>query len=117
MYRRILDEVINKRNGKPSAISEGKKERGISMKENTYWNRNGTYQKELREMIDAELNKHYTKKSKATAYRYYRFYNDGDIPRGMSKLSMSFISVLLEAQADTMIVSEYDRFMKAKKEA
>lgn len=84
------------------------------MLESTYWNGRGKYQNELREMIDAQWNNKYTKKSKETAYRYYRFYNDGDVPKGMSTFSKAMISARLEKQADEMISGEYKRFCKNK---
>lgn len=77
----------------------------------TYWNGNGLYQKKLNEMEQAGWNEKYTKKSQATARRYYRYYNDGDIPRGM--MYEFDIERILEAQAHEMIKAEYKRFQKA----
>ena len=84
----------------------------------TYWNNNGLYQKKLNEMEAAGWNKRYTKKSQATARRYYRYFNDGDIPRGMQWETVSTIERTLEASAHEMIKAEYKRFQKAmEKEA
>lgn len=84
----------------------------------TYWNGNGLYQKKLNEMEAAGWNEKYTKKSQATARRYYRYFNDGDIPRGMRWETEFIIERALEAQAHEMIKAEYKRFQKAmEKEA
>ena len=80
----------------------------------TYWNNNGLYQKLLNEMEAAGWNEHYTKASKATARRYYRYYNDGDIPQGMRYEIEANIIRTLEAQAHEMIKFEYNRFKKAE---
>ena len=58
-------------------------------------------------------NEKYTKKSQATARRYYRYFNDGDIPRGMRWETEFIIERALEAQAHEMIEAEYKRFQKA----
>lgn len=79
---------------------------------NTYWNGNGRYQKQLDEMEAAEWN--YTKANKAIARRYYRYYNDGDIPKGMAYCAKEFIEAKLEFQANNMIEAEYKRFLKAE---
>ncbi len=79
---------------------------------NTYWNGNGRYQKQLDEMEAAEWN--YTKANKATARRYYRYYNDGDIPKGMAYEAKYFIEAKLEMQANRMIEAEYKRFINSK---
>lgn len=78
-----------------------------------YWYNTGKYQKEYDEMLEA--NHEFTKKSNAIAYRYYRYYNDGDKPHGMSYESVSFIETYLEEQADKMVCYEYKRFKKEAK--
>lgn len=77
-----------------------------------YWNGNGRYQKEYEEMRAAnwETTKAYWTMSK----RYYRFFNDGDLPyRGMG--NETEIANRLEADMDARIASEYKRFKRAKK--
>ena len=79
----------------------------------TYWQGNGLYQRKLNEMEEAGWNERYTKASQATARRYYRYYNDGDIPRGMQYNTVDRIERMLEGQAHEMIKKEYARFQKA----
>ena len=64
-------------------------------------------------MEEAGWNDKYTKASQATARRYYRYYNDGDIPRGMRYTTVNQIERTLEVQAHEMIKKEYARFQKA----
>ena len=82
---------------------------------NTYWNNNGKNQKMLNDMENAGWNKSYTKKSKAIAKRYYRYYNDGNIPYGMESMTCAEIEYEIEKQANEMIENEYRRFKKKRK--
>ena len=81
----------------------------------TYWNGNGRHQEKLNEMEDANWNCKYTAKSKAIARRYYRYFNDGDMPRGKDfhgLLTIQQIEYRLEKQANEMVLAEYERFQK-----
>lgn len=75
---------------------------------NTYWNNEGQYQKEYDEMRKAGHK--FTKNSQAVCRRYYRYYNDGDIPRGMYWDRQLVIEWKLERQANEMVKKEYARF-------
>lgn len=77
---------------------------------NTYWNSLGKYQKEYEEMRNG--NHQFTKASLAVTKRYYRYYNDGDIPRGMYWYSKLKIQYILERQANEVIKKEYERYLK-----
>lgn len=80
----------------------------------TYWNGNGKYQEMLDEMEEARWNEiGYTTKSKSIARRYYRYFNDGDIPRGKQfsiYMPLDIIEYRLEKQANEMVLKEYARF-------
>lgn len=61
----------------------------------------------------------YTKKDRDIARAYYRYYNDGDIPRfkGIKTTSSSQdIRRILEQKVDEMLVREYNRYIKKKEE-
>lgn len=52
------------------------------MMRNTYWNGNGELQNEYNEMLQAEKDGTFTftKAALNEFHRYYRYYNDGDLP-------------------------------------
>ena len=52
--------------------------------DNTYWNKKGKYQTFVTETLidDLQIKKGLKDKYKKMVHRYYRFYNDGDLPRG-----------------------------------
>ena len=78
-----------------------------------YWNGNGEEQKIYKEMLNADFQ--FTKKSLDTVRAYYRYYNDGDIPRwGYGKTDIQ-IEKELEIRATDMIRHEYKRFIKSQK--
>lgn len=82
----------------------------------TYWNGNGKHQEMLNEMEKAGWNEKYTVQSKADARRYYRYFNDGDMPRGKDfscYMPEHVIEYKLEQQANKMILREYARFQKS----
>jgi hypothetical protein len=45
-----------------------------------YWNGNGAEQAKYNEMCAAGFDDHFTKASMEDMHRYYRYYNDGDLP-------------------------------------
>lgn len=47
---------------------------------NRYWNRTGAEQAKYDEMRAAGFDDEFTKKSLEDMHRYYRYYNDGDLP-------------------------------------
>lgn len=47
---------------------------------NRYWNRTGAEQAKYDEMCEAGFDDCFTQKSLNDMHRYYRYYNDGDLP-------------------------------------
>lgn len=78
-----------------------------------YWNGNGRYGKQVKEMDRAGFS--HTKAYQAMSRRYYRFYNDGDRPyRQAGYMSETEIANRLEADMDKRIEAEYKRFKKTR---
>lgn len=95
----------------------------------TYWNSKGEQQEKYTEMCKAGwIDWGTTKASQADMHRYYRYYNDGDLPgwaRGRwdlkvwSPLYHQWIlntkgEQELENRATEIVLKEYKRFQKAK---
>ncbi|MGN0807945.1 MAG: hypothetical protein ACI4MN_05835 [Candidatus Coproplasma sp.] len=81
---------------------------------NTYWNSNGRFQKEYEELEVAEGFK-WTKSEENAKHRYYRYFNDGDLPQGTCFASKEEIQSYLEAQANIAIAKGYCRAHKGEK--
>lgn len=73
-----------------------------------YWFETGRFQKEYEEMMKANFA--YTKQEKNARYKYYRYYNDGDLPKGNMFIDKFKIESYLEHQADIAIAKAYLRF-------
>ena len=95
----------------------------------TYWNGKGVEQSKYNELKEAGWLENVTKASAEDMHRYYRYYNDGDLPgwaRGKYKLTQwsntyghftlnSAGEQELEDRATQVILREYERFQKANK--
>ena len=75
---------------------------------NSYWNRTGKFQKEYEEMQAANFK--YTKAEENAMYKYRRYYNDGDLPRGSLFIDKCRIELYLEIQANIAVAKAYLRF-------
>lgn len=75
-----------------------------------YWFETGRFQKEYEEMMKANFV--YTKQEFSARRKYYRYYNDGDIPKGSLFISKQDIESYLEYQADIAVAKAYLRFNK-----
>lgn len=77
-----------------------------------YWNNNGKYQFMYDEML--KNNWGFNKTNQKIMRRYYRYYNDGDVPyryRGINMLTPhKIIEATLEDDANQMILREFKRF-------
>lgn len=96
--------------------------------ENTYWNSNGAEQAKYDEMMAADWDDMMTQAAKADMHRYYRYYNDGDMPgwaRGCWDLKVwsglygqwvlnAKGEQELEDRATATILKEYKRFKKTQ---
>lgn len=104
--------------------------------ENRYWNRTGAEQAKYDEMVAAGWDDCMTQASKNDMHRYYRYYNDGDLPGWArsrwewKKWNMNHYGIgaycggwelnkdgeeELERRATAVILKEYARFQKAQK--
>lgn len=77
------------------------------MNNNFYWHGKGRLQKELSELQEAKFA--WTKAEKETQRRYYRYYNDGDCPRGATYAPQAKVVAYLEEQATIAIAKAYTR--------
>ena len=97
---------------------------------NTYWNRKGAEQEKYDEMMDAGWDVDMmTKAAQNDMHRYYRYYNDGDIPGwARSRWDLKVWSPIygtwrlnekgeqeLEDRATATVLAEYRRFQRANK--
>lgn len=104
------------------------------MTNNRYWNRTGAEQAKYDEMIAAGWEDRMTKASLEDMHRYYRYYNDGDLPGwarthyewktwdcnhygGWTQYSGAWTlneagEEELERRATEVILKEYKRFQK-----
>ena len=101
-----------------------------------YWNGKGVEQSKYDEMMAADWDDMMTKASKDDMHRYYRYYNDGDLPGwarthwewkkyepyyyGFGQYSGKWVlndagEEELERRATEVILNEYKRFQKAIK--
>ena len=74
----------------------------------TYWNNNGKFQAEYDEMMAAGFQ--FTKAENNVTYKYYRYFNDGDIPMGARYAWKHDIETYLEHQANIAVAKAYVRF-------
>lgn len=79
---------------------------------NTYWNNNGKFQNEYNEL---ELDGKWTKAEENAKYKYYRYYNDGDIPAGAKYFFNHTVEEYLEEQASIAIAKAYCRAHKGER--
>lgn len=82
---------------------------------NNYWNNNGRFQKEYEEMRSAIYKGEfsYNKQELNTMHKYYRYFNDGDLPKGSTfKFATFQIESYLETQANIAIAKAYLRYKK-----
>lgn len=77
--------------------------------ENTYWFNNGRFQKEYEELENSPV---WTKAEENAKHKYYRYYNDGDIPMGATYASAIEIERYLDCQASIAIAKAYCRTHK-----
>jgi hypothetical protein len=75
--------------------------------QDTYWNGCGKYQKELDELTAAGI-------TVRGARTYYRFYNDGDAPRGIKGFPMFGREVFLERWIDGKIMEAWKKYKGVK---
>lgn len=94
---------------------------------NTYWNNNGAEQEKYNEMMKADWDDEMTQASNNDMHRYYRYYNDGDLPgwaRGRYDLKVfdwqwncwklnEKGEEELERRATEVVLREYKRYQKA----
>lgn len=83
------------------------------MLDKTYWNGNGRFQKEYHELNSDPAFK-WTKAEENAKYRYYRYFNDGDLPQGAYLASKGEIQMYLEIQATIAIAKGYCRAHKGE---
>lgn len=76
----------------------------------TYWNNEGRFEAEYNEMRNAGFN--FTKAEQNAFHRYYRYFNDGDLPMGAKYAWTRDIEMYLEAQVSIAIAKAYVRFKK-----
>lgn len=74
----------------------------------SYWNGNGRFEEEYEELL-ASPNVKWTKEEQEIKYRYYRYYNDGDLPYGANFASISEIEEYEELQLSIVIAKVYCR--------
>ena len=75
-----------------------------------YWTNEGLFNEEYNEMLKADFN--FTRAEENAMYKYYRYYNDGDLPSGAKYASTFRIQVYLESQANIAVAKAYVRFKK-----
>ena len=99
------------------------------MLEKAYWNGNGEEQAKYDEMMKADWDDEMTQASKNDMHRYYRYYNDGDLPgwaKGSKGWPLTKLSTLynqfvlndageqeLERRATETILKEWKRYQKS----
>lgn len=71
----------------------------------TYWNNNGYLQKEYEQILQENIK--FTKSEQQQNYIYYRFYNDGDMPKGSKFFDCDRVAQYLEEQANIIIAKRY----------
>lgn len=81
----------------------------ITKLQNSYWNNNGQFQRMVDELQAANVE---IKGCKT----YYRFYNDGDFPRGIRGIDMfssqEEIEIRLEQWMDANVLEAYAKFLR-----
>ena len=77
----------------------------------SYWNGNGQFEKEYEELL-ASPNVKWTKEEQEIKDRYYRYYNDGDLPYGADFASISEIEEYEELLLSILIAKVYYRVHK-----
>lgn len=83
------------------------------MNYNTYWNNNGRFQKEYDELKRVGFK--WTIAEENAKYRYFRYFNDGDRPRGSAFANSEEIEEYLELQASIAIAKAYSRFHRGER--
>ena len=73
-----------------------------------YWNSTGRFQSEYDEMVNVGFA--FTNKEKKAMHKYYRYYNDGDLPMGARYAWTHDVEGYLEKQADIAVAKAYVRF-------
>lgn len=82
------------------------------MEARTYWNNNGLFQEEYEELIKSNVK--WTKSEENAKHRYYRYFNDGDIPGGATHANKKEVETYLETQASIAIAKAYKRTHKGE---
>lgn len=85
----------------------------------TYWNHNGLHQEflenyiENKDFFETNATKTFIKKWEDTAYKYHRFFNDGDIPHGYKGWSLDMPARYLENKIN-MLIEEFQQKLNKK---
>ena len=74
----------------------------------TYWNHEGKFNTEYEEMLSAKFT--FTKAEENAMHKYYRYYNDGDMPVGSAYYPLFNVERYLEYQANVAVAKAYKRF-------
>ena len=80
------------------------------MNNNNYWTNKGRFQNEYEQLKAVDFN--FNQEEQNAFHKYYRYYNDGDMPVGSKYYSKASIETYLEIQASIAIAKAYARATK-----